>query len=257
MPQKDADKMYYSQFGEDKILFKIFQRKTSGICIEVGAHNGVDDSTTLFFEKKGWKCVLVEPNPSLCREIRAVRNALIYECAASNRSGIRTLYVVEGAARSDGLSTISTNKEEHDRIKSYGFVSRPIQVRTMTLDEILTGAQINGDIDFISIDVEGHEYESLEGFSLERWKPMIMLVEDNSNFENNIVSNYLKKFGYVRFLRTGVNDWYAHRTNKRLVNMRSKTRIMWTALKIKAINRLRIIPLIAKIRNFLRAQIVR
>ena len=41
--------MFYSQFGEDKILSKIFQGKTQGVCVEVGANNGVDDSTSLFF----------------------------------------------------------------------------------------------------------------------------------------------------------------------------------------------------------------
>ena len=245
--------MYYSQFGEDKIHFEIFQGKTSGVCVEVGANNGVDDSTSLFFEKIGWKCILVEPNLSLCREIRASRNALIYECAASNQRGIRTLYVADGAARSDGLSTISTNKEDHERIKSLGFRSHPVQVHTMTIDEILADAQIDGNVDFISIDVEGHEYEAIEGFSLERWKPMIILIEDNSSFENNTVSKYLKNFGYFRFQRTGVNDWYAHRTNKRLVNMKSKARIIWIASKIRVKNRLRKIPLILKIRDYFRA----
>lgn len=245
--------MFYSQFGEDKILFEIFQGKTSGICVEVGANNGVDDSTSLFFEKIGWKCILVEPNPSLCQEIRASRNALIYECAASNQNGIKTLYVAEGAVRSDGLSTISTNKEDHERIKSLGFRSRPVQVHTMTIDEILADAQIDDNIDFISIDVEGHEYEAIEGLSLERWKPMIILVEDNSNFENNIISKYLKKIGYFKFMRTGVNDWYAHRTNKRLVNIRSKTQITWIAFKERVKNKLRKIPLILKIRDYFRA----
>ena len=249
--------MFYSQFGEDKILFEIFQGKTSGFCVEVGANNGIDDSTSLFFEQIGWKCILVEPNPSLCRQIREERNALLYEYAASNQSDTRTLYVVEGAARSDGLSTISTNKEDHDRIKNHGFVSSAVQVHTMTLDRILMDAQIDCDIDFISIDVEGHEYEVLEGFSLEKWKPFIILIEDNSNFENNIVNRYLKQFGYVRFMRTGVNDWYAHKTNKQLVNIRAKIGIMWLILKIKTKKRLRRIPLIVNIRNLLRAQGVR
>lgn len=249
--------MFYSQFGEDKILFKIFHKKTYGSCIEVGANNGIDDSISLFFEKIGWRCILIEPNPLLCREIRAVRKALVYEYAASNQNAIRTLYVVEGAVRSHGLSTISTNKEVYDRIKKYGFVTRPVQVHTMTLDEILMDAQIKGDIDFISIDVEGHEHEVLEGFSLERWKPIILLVEDNSNFENNSVNNYLRKFGYVRFLRTGVNDWYAHRTNKRLVNIRRKSWILWMAFVRKATNRLCKIRLILKLKNFLRTQLIR
>jgi FkbM family methyltransferase len=245
--------MFYSQFGEDKILFEMFQRKTSGFCVEVGANNGVDDSTSLFFEQIGWNCILVEPNPSLCQKIRAVRNGLLYEYAASNQSDTRTLYVVEGAARSDGLSTISTNEEVHDTIKNHGFVSSAVQVRTMTLDEILIDAQVNCNIDFISIDVEGHEYEVLEGFSLEKWRPSIMLIEDNSNFENNIVNNHLRKFGYVRFMRSGVNDWYAHQTNKQLVNIRSKIKIMWLVLKSKTKNRLRGISPIVKIRNLLRA----
>lgn len=249
--------MFYSQFGEDKILFEIFRRKTHGVCVEVGANNGVDDSTSLFFEKIGWKCILVEPNPSLCQEIRSKRNALIYECAASNQRGIKILYVVEGAVRSDGLSTISTNKEDHDRIKSHGFATRSLQVHTMTLDGILTDAQLIGNIDFISIDVEGHEYEALQGLSLERWRPTVLLIEDNSNFENNVTNNYLKRLGYVRFLRTGVNDWYAHRTNKRLVNMGSHIRVTLTALKIRMKNRLLKIPLISKFRNLLITQRVR
>jgi FkbM family methyltransferase len=249
--------MFFSQFGEDKILFEICHRKTSGFCVEVGANNGIDDSTSLFFENIGWKCILVEPNPSLCKEIREKRKALLYECAASNRTDTKTLYVVEGAARSDGLSTISTNQEVHDRIKSHGFVSSPIRVNTMTLDTILTDAQINCDIDFVSIDVEGHEYEVLEGFSLERWKPLIILVEDNSDFESKVVKNYLKRFGYSRFMRTGVNDWYAHHRNNQLVNIGSSIKLMWLAVRIKTKKRLRRIPIVVQIGKLLRAWGVR
>lgn len=114
-------------------------------------------------------------------------------------------------------------------------------------------AKFKCDIDFISIDVEGHEYEVLEGLSLGKWRPSIILIEDNSNFKNDIISNYLRKFGYVRFMRTGVNDWYAHQTNKQLINIRSKTRIMWLLLKSK-IKKLIRIPLIMKIRKLLKAQ---
>jgi|SRR3989338_683914 len=241
--------MFYSQFGEDKILSKIFQGKTQGVCVEVGANNGVDDSTSLFFEKIGWKCILVEPNSFLCQRIRAVRNALLYEYAASNRSGVATLHVVEGNERSHGLSTISPTKEYLARVKNHKFFSRPVEVHTMTLDDILTRAQIVDDIDFISIDVEGHEYEVLEGFSLAKWKPEIVLVENNSNTKNNPASNYLKKFDYVKFLKTGVNDWYTQRTNKRLMNIRSRIGLVLAAFNAKAY-RLKIL-LISKIKSFL------
>jgi FkbM family methyltransferase len=156
----------------------MFSGKSPGVCIEVGANDGINDSTTVYFEKIGWNCILVEPNPILCQMIRVARNALLYECAASDRHGVATLYIAEGAERAHGVSMICELKAEEEarnKIKSYGFTYRPIQVDTMTLDEILMDAQIKSDIDFISIDVEGHEHEVLEGFSLERWKPTATL----------------------------------------------------------------------------------
>lgn len=252
--------MFYSQFGEDKILSEIFSGKSSGVCIEVGANDGINDSTTLYFEKIGWNCILVEPNPTLCQMIRAVRNAPLYECAASDRHGVATLYIAEGAERAHGVSMIydlKTEEETRNKIKSYGFTCQSVQVDTRTLDEILVEQKLICGIDFISIDVEGHELEVLRGFSIERWTPVVVIVEDNSNFEDASISNFLKKFGYVRFMRTSVNDWYAQRTNKRLVNIGSKTRIIWTAFKIRAKNRLRRIPLILKFKSFFRTQRVR
>jgi len=195
---------------------------------------------------------------------------MLYEYAASNQSGTKTLYMVEGRKRSDGMSTISTKDEVHSNIKKQGLVSNLVQVQTMTLDEIFTQAHINCDIDFISIDVEGHEYEVLEGFSIEKWKPCIILIEDNFYSENPI-HEYLEKYGYVRFMRTGVNDWYAHQNNSQLVNSRNIKRakrvslimkiknkffrmIFLTEFRVftmKVKNRFRKVPILVKLKKFL------
>ena len=244
--------MFYSQFGEDRILFDIFKGKKHGTCIEVGANDGVNDSTSYFFEKLGWNCILVEPNPDLCRQIRSVRNGVLYEYAASSSHHVTTLYIAEGAERAHGVSTISDDKEIHNRIKNYRFSCRPVAVQTKTLDEMLLDAQISADIDFISIDVEGHELEVLEGFAIEKWKPTIILVEDNSNYESNIVSNYLKKYGYVRFKRTGVNDWYSSRKDKQLVNLKNRASYCLGALITKSINRLRKNLIVMRLKKLLK-----
>ncbi len=229
--------MFYSQFGEDKILNDIFRGKTSGLCVEVGANNGMEDSTTLFFEQLGWKCILVEPNPDLCNVIKQRRKAKVYQCAASDKKGVVTLFVVEGAERSHGLSTISSDLEVHKRIESHGFNTSAIEVSTLSLNEIFEDAQINEPIDFISIDVEGHEKKVLEGLTLEKWKPTILLIEDNSNIENDAVHSYLKEYGYVRFKRTGVNDWYAHESNKQLINLKSDMLMKGTVVRYLLLNR--------------------
>ena len=250
--------IYYSQFDEDKIIFDLFSRKKIGCCVEVGANNGIDDSTTFFFEKIGWKCILVEPNPDLCDEIRKVRQGRLFECAVSNKKGQATLYIAEGAERSHGVSTLSDKKEDQQRIRGYGFQCKPIKVKVKTLDDILKQSEIDCEIDFISIDVEGLELEVLNGFSIEKWKPRIMMVEDNYNLENKSVKKYLKKHNYITFNRTGVNDWYAHSSDKQFINLKSKFRILciYTDKKItktiKTIkNTLKKIPILVKLHRLI------
>jgi FkbM family methyltransferase len=243
--------MFHSQFGEDRILADLFEDRSDGLCIEVGANDGVNDSTTYYFEQKGWDCLLVEPNPDLCREIRAVRRARLFECAASAGEGTATLYIAEGAERAHGVSGLSADGEAARRIAGYGFTARPLEVRMRRLDDMLEEAGIARSPDFISIDVEGHEIEVLKGFSVDRWKPGIIIAEDNSHFQDDTVPRYLLRFGYVPFRRTGVNDWYAHRSNRSLVNAGSRSSWRWAAFTARARKRLRKVPGLLALRNFL------
>ncbi len=235
--------MYYSQFGEDKILFEIFNEKNHGLCIEVGANDGINHSNTFYFEGIGWDCVLVEPNPELCQMIRAKRSSSqLYEFAATDRSGVVTLFVAEGEEMAHGVSTINSDKESLRKINSYGFTYKEVQVQTKTLDEILNELKPSCEIDFISIDVEGHELNVLKGFSIERWLPTVMLIEDNFFFEDDSVRKYMKQHGYVCFKRTGVNDWFADKRNKQLVNFYSVAKYRLTALKVKIKRQMKRIP---------------
>src|SRR5262249_34889134 len=95
-------------------------------------------------------------------------------------------------------------------------------------------------------DVEGHELEVLRGFSIEKWRPTIMLIEDNSDFANTAVCDYLRRFGYVRFKRTGVNDWYAHRSNKQLVTLSNRIAVRSVAFITRSKDALRRVPFILK-----------
>lgn len=223
-----VDRIFYSQFGEDRLIHEIFRHKSNGFCIEVGANDGVNDSTTIFFEKIGWDCLLIEPNPELCKAIREVRTGLLFECAVSDKPGDATLYVAEGAERSHGVSTICEDQEAHERILNYGFTVKPVMVKAMTLNEILSASKINAPIDFLSIDVEGHELAVLRGFALDTWNPTLILVEDNSNNKDKSVSEYLSTFGYIPFMRTGVNNWYARETNHELLNWKYKNLSVWS-----------------------------
>lgn len=210
---------FYSQFGEDRILAKMFAQHEHGACIEVGANNGVDGSTTLYFEDSGWDCMLIEPNPALCKEIKIRRNARLFECAASSEIGSATLHVAQGEGNAHAVSAIGDRGMAAQIFKEHGFASEPIDVPTRPLDDLLEEAGWQPEIEFVTIDVEGHELEALKGFSLKKWKPQILIIEDNASMRDSSVRDYLEKRGYVRFRRTGVNDWYAPVSNARLTGL--------------------------------------
>lgn len=204
--------MYYSQFDEDRQIAEIFPLGEPHLCVEVGANDGIRGSTTMFFEQHGWRCVLVEPNPDLCAELRRTRpDALLFECGAGAAAGSATLYIAEGADRADGVSTMADERTALDHIAGFGFAARPVEVAVRTLDDILASAARPEPLAFVSIDVEGLEEEVLRGFDLQRWRPRIVLVEDNSNGQDRTIRDHLAQRDYVPFHRTGVNDWYAHR----------------------------------------------
>jgi hypothetical protein len=48
----------------------------------------------------------------------------------------------------------------------------------------------------------------LKGFNLEKYRPRVMLIEDNSRGADSSVTNWLKKKRYRRVHRIACNDWY-------------------------------------------------
>lgn len=193
--------MYYSQYGEDKLLNKIFNRN-KGICIEIGGYDGVTRSNTFFFEKLGWDCLVVEPIPFYYNKIKENRSCNALNVAVSNYSGETDFYVAKD------VEELSSIVPDVDRvIHTYNSSLEIIKVKTQTLNTILN--QFNyTEIDFITIDVEGHEMEVLLGLDLITFRPKILIIEDNSNARDFQIRNYLRKFDYKLFKRTGCNDWY-------------------------------------------------
>jgi Methyltransferase FkbM domain len=81
-----------------------------------------------------------------------------------------------------------------------------IMVPIRTIDEILDEARTPVPIDFISIDVEFHEIDVLDGFDIGRWRPPLILIEDVP--AGLRIHRYLRRRGYKWVRRTGLNSWY-------------------------------------------------
>jgi hypothetical protein len=68
-------------------------------------------------------------------------------------------------------------------------------------------------IDLLSIDVEGAEFQVLQGLDFAKYRPKLILLEDKHVFLNK--HRFLRKKGYRLVKRTGMNCWYVEKHGKR------------------------------------------
>lgn len=183
---------------EEGLIQDFFRGRPPGFFVDVGAADPEFGSQSWHFEKAGWTGILVEPRPDLARKLRQTRRATVYEaaCSSSHNAGRTMPLNLRGGYSSLNANLVIAGLEPQGTI----------QVPIRTLDDILTEAKAPAPIDFVSIDVEGHETEVLDGFDLDRWQPRLILIEDH--ILNLGLHRMLQGRGYKWVRRSGLNGWY-------------------------------------------------
>jgi len=199
--------MYYGQFETDKYIADFFSSDYKGWCIDVGAADGVRGSNSYYFEKLGWKCLCVEPNPAYFGSLSFKRQMIEFmACGKENKNDVP--FEIFEIGKNHIFSSVSSLKVDERLKKDHAHITHKtytIRVDVRTLDTILDRFNFP-KIDFISIDTEGTELDVLKGFDIKKWHPQLLVVENNYNDLN--VEEYLKNFGYIKVLRHKINDFY-------------------------------------------------
>ncbi len=200
-----------SQSLQDLKALKLLSGKKNGFYVEFGADDGIQNSNTYYLNKKfGWHGILAEPNPNRYLELKKNRsgdfisNALIW-----NEKDVEFEFTVAGQ-----LSTISKFVESDFMKKDRKLATEvKVKLKTTDLETVLNNANAPKDIDFLSIDTEGSEFEILENFNFNKYIFKVICVEHNNNEEKiNKLNNLLLNKGYVTDLTfsQGVDGFYVH-----------------------------------------------
>jgi len=217
---------------EENALKERFLGTSPGFFVEVGANEPVDGSQSWHLEQLGWRGVLVEPLPMLAQKLREQRTAQVIECACSapDNAGTTMQLHVAGA-----LSSFDPG------LMDAGVVpDRSIAVAVRTLDDVLNQVQAPSPIDFVSIDVEGHEVEVLRGFDFTRWQPRLILLEDHLlSLEKH---RHITSRGYRLLCRSGLNNWYVPQASPHRLDVAGRLQMfrkMYLSLPIRRLQDLR------------------
>ena len=192
---------------EDQLIWEFFKCSEGGFFIEVGAGDPVNLSVSYHLEVKGWKGILVEPQPELANKLKNNRKAKVWPvaCGSPQNKGEADFFVA------GEFSSLKKHAAFTDVI-----YSDKIVVPVMTLDEILF-EEGNPEIDFLSIDVEGSELNVLRGIDLLKNRPRLIFIE--YHVLSLDIHHYFLRNKYKLVKRTGVNNWYIPIENEHNLKM--------------------------------------
>ena len=199
---------YYSQLGEDCLLAQFFLFKKNGFFVDVGAFDGVYLSNGYCFEQLGWSGVCIEALPEyfeLCVKNRSRSKCYQVACLDRDRG------MVEFRRDRSGLFS-GVNTDENYAASAYGGMNVPFEgfrsvyVPSTCLNDVL--CNVNVEIDFVSIDVEGAELQVLTGFDLERYRPRILVLEARLQEQRQVLDTYLGQHGYFLARSMAWNHFY-------------------------------------------------
>ena len=168
--------------------------------MDVGANDPVT-SVSQPFENLGWTGLIFEPLPASAEKLRQVRKNPVIEAACTSHD-MAKLQTAQLYLAGFGGQQSSLDVSAQDALSRTG---QTIEVRLTTLNEELAKHTIE-KIDFLAIDVEGHELAVLGGLNLHAFKPQLVLLEDWArDFSRH---RWMQGHGYKLVRRTSFNSWY-------------------------------------------------
>lgn len=197
----------YSQEGEDILLKRIFEYRNindGGFYVDVGAHHPMRFSNTYFFYKRGWSGINIDATPQSMFAFNEIRERDInLEFAISDTEEKLTYYMFNEPALNSFDKELSMTRNQ---MQNYNIIQKK-EIITIRLDQILDQyLPINQEIDFLSIDVEGLDFQVLKSNNWNKYRPKVVLVEVLSKnidaMMNSEIYIYMKNLNYTYYAKT-------------------------------------------------------
>ena len=194
-----SKKISFSLTSIDLLISYIFRNKRKGIFIDIGCNHPVYNNNTYLLYKKGWRGINIDLDEKSINLFNTFRKSdLNIKQAISSKAEEVDLYFYHNKSPINTINKdlVNFHKTKPKQIK---------KINTKTLNSIIMKTPFaNEKIDFMNIDVEGHELNVLKGFDLKKYSPTIIVIEyldlnvkklEITNFNlQNIINSKIYKY---------------------------------------------------------------
>ncbi len=196
-----------AQLRQDIFVLTELEQKRNGVFVEFGATDGLDLSNTWLLEKEyGWNGILAEPAKCWHAALRENRSSAIEpKCVWRNSGEILEFSETESPEYSTLEPYVSNDMNSEMRKKANHYL-----VETISLTDLLEKYQAPREIDYLSIDTEGSEFDILEDFDFDKYRFNVITCEHNFASTRERLHDLLQAKGYRRKFEelSQWDDWY-------------------------------------------------
>lgn len=192
----------FSQQGEDIVLYhaaKELLKLERPTYMDVGAAYPVKGNNTYLLYSTGGRGVLVEPNPALTEQLRAVRpgDIVVQAGIGVTEQAEADYYEIKGNPMLNTFSPDHVAELQKDQTESV--VERVVKMPLLNINAVIA-EHLGAAPDILSTDVEGLDLAILRSLDMTRFRPAVICAETLQTLRTGRmapISAYLTARGYI------------------------------------------------------------
>jgi FkbM family methyltransferase len=180
---------FVGQNKEDELISNYFIQKISdkfqGNILDIGANDGITLSNSYYMIQNGWAGYLVEAGKTPFAKMKSLHEgnnkAHLYNVALGNTNGVMTFYESKNMLEANDVGLVSSLiPDETKRWRDSGVLYDEYKVEVFDFNTFLINNGLTETtFDFISIDIEGMDYDVLVQINLSKVGCKCLCIEFN------------------------------------------------------------------------------
>tara|TARA_Y100001968_G_C19417914_1_gene750027 strand:+ start:1510 stop:2337 length:828 start_codon:yes stop_codon:yes gene_type:complete len=215
-----------SHSGQDYCIYKLISTleiefsHEPHLFLDIGANDGLTNSSTFFLEIQGWKGILIEPNVELNNTLLSRKNSIVINTAISDVSGIG---ILSTSNKAHMLGTLIEDPNSFsiqvlncavNYFNENEFKKIPVSVISTKIIMEFFLKQFGMPPNFLKIDVEGKEHNIVKSLVSSGIYPDFIEIENN--LRESLCDQYLSNIGYkcIIVIDAHIEIWSFHDIKK-------------------------------------------
>lgn len=193
------------------VIHEIFDYKKNGFFVDLASTDGKNINNTYILEKKlNWMGICIEANPTFHKDLYKNRNCYISQEVVADKNDEIVKFRIDAEERSGII-----NKKYDNTSYNCKFLEK----NTVTLESILDKYNAPNIIDYLSLDIEGAEYDVLKNFPFNKYTFLTLTIEGPSQLMDILL--FKNDYLFVRKSKK-LNSFDSYYIHKSLLNDKIK-----------------------------------